>query len=70
MSENRPPMSPRTMFLLIFGGLLLWGLYIAGGVLWYGINPLGAIIVLVCVGIFLGFWLLLLRTQSRDDDPS
>ncbi len=49
--------------MLIFAGLVLWGLYIAGGVLWYGLNPLGAVVVLVCEGIFLGFWLLLLRTQ-------
>lgn len=64
MPDARPPMSPRTILALIFGGLLLWGLYIAGGVLWYGLNPVGALVVLVCVGIFLGFWALLLRSQS------
>ncbi len=64
MTDTRQPMSPRTILTLIFAGLLLWGLYIAGGVLWYGLNPLGALIVLVCVGIFLGFWALLLRSQK------
>lgn len=64
MTDARPPMSPRTILSLIFGGLLLWGLYIAGGVLWYGLNPAGAIVVLICVGIFLGFWALLLRSQN------
>ncbi len=64
MTDARPPMSPRTILSLIFGGLLLWGLYIAGGVLWYGLNPVGALVVLVCVGIFLGFWSLLLRSQN------
>ena len=54
---------------MIFGGLLLWGVYVAAGVLWYGLNPLGAVVVLVCVAMFLGFWLLLLRTQKRDKQP-
>jgi len=66
MSDERPPMSPRTLLALIMGGLIVWGIYVAVGVLWYGLNPTGAIAVLVCVGMFLGFWLLLLRTQKRD----
>ncbi len=62
-----PPSSPSPKMLLamIFGGMMLWGLYIAAGVLWYGVNPRGALIVLLCVGFFLGFWWLLLRTQKR-----
>jgi Flp pilus assembly protein TadB len=48
------------------GGLVLWGIYVAVGVLWYGQTIAGAIVVLVCVGMFLGFWLLLLRSQKRD----
>jgi ABC-type transport system involved in Fe-S cluster assembly fused permease/ATPase subunit len=66
MADERPPMSPRTILALVVGGLVLWGIYIAAGVLWYGLNVAGAVIVLVCVGMFLGFWLLLLRTQKRD----
>ena len=66
MAGERPPMQSRTIMALIIGGLIFWGLYVAAGVLWYGLNPLGAVIVLACVGIFLGFWLLLLRTQKRD----
>lgn len=66
MSDERPPMSPRTLLALIMGGLIVWGIYVAVGVLWYGLNPTGAVAVLVCVGMFLGFWLLLLRTQNRD----
>jgi hypothetical protein len=54
---------------LIFGGLLLWGLYIATGVVWYGLNPLGALVVLVCVAIFLGFWAILLRLQKGKKQP-
>ena len=59
-------MSPRTILALVMGGLIVWGIYMAVGVLWYGLNPVGAVLVLVCVGMFLGFWLLLLRTQKRD----
>jgi hypothetical protein len=59
-------MSPKTMLALIVGGLILWGIYVAAGVLWYGLNVAGAFVVLVCVGMFLGFWLLLLRGQKRD----
>ncbi len=59
-------MSPRTIVALIVAALVLWGLYIAGGVFWYGLNPLGAVVVLVCEGLFLGFWLLLLSTQRRN----
>jgi ABC-type transport system involved in Fe-S cluster assembly fused permease/ATPase subunit len=66
MPENRRPLSPRAILALIIGGLILWGVYVAAGVMWYGLNPAGAIVVLVCVGLFLGFWLLLLRSQSRD----
>jgi high-affinity Fe2+/Pb2+ permease len=61
-------MSPRTILGLIVGGLILWGIYVAAGVLWYGLNVAGAIMVLVCVGMFLGFWLLLLRTRKRDPE--
>jgi ABC-type transport system involved in Fe-S cluster assembly fused permease/ATPase subunit len=66
MPENRPPLSPRTILALIFGGLILWGVYVATGVMWYGLNLAGAVLVLVCMGMFLGFWLLLLRTRVRN----
>lgn len=68
MADERPPVSPRTIIALIVGGLILWGIYVAVGVLWYGLNVAGAVAVLVCVGMFVGFWLLLLRTRNRDRD--
>ncbi len=67
--NNSQPISPRTILALIIGGLVLWGLYIAAGVIWYGLNPLGGIVVMVCVAIFVGFWMLLLRTQKNDSGP-
>lgn len=66
MAEQRRPLSPRTILALIMGGLILWGIYVAAGVMWYGLNPLGALLVLFFVSIFLGFWLLLLWTQNRN----
>ncbi len=68
-ANNPQPMSPRTILALIIGGLVLWGLYIAAGVIWYGLNPLGGVVVLVCVAIFVGFWMLLLRTQKKQNGP-
>lgn len=63
-------MSPRTILALVVGGIILWGLYIAAGVLWYGLNVAGAVVVLICVGSFVGLWLLLLRSkrQQREDE--
>lgn len=66
MNQQRKPPSPRTILALVMGGLAVWGIYLAVGILVYGINPLGALLVLGCVGFFLGFWLLLLWTQKRD----
>jgi hypothetical protein len=69
MPETRPPLSPRAILALIFGGLLLWGLYISTGVLWNGLNPLRALVLMVFVGLFLGFWGILLRMQKRKKQP-
>lgn len=66
MAEQRPPLSPRTILAIVMGGLVLWGIYVAVGVVVYGLNPLGAVMVLLCVSFFLGFWLLLLWTKNRD----
>jgi hypothetical protein len=65
MPETSPPLSPRAILALIFGGLLLWGLYISAGVLWNGINPLRALVLIVCVGLFLSFWGVLLRGRKQ-----
>ncbi|MGC4004527.1 MAG: hypothetical protein QM811_15960 [Pirellulales bacterium] len=61
--------SPRNLLLLIVGGLTAWGLIHAFGT-WLGgaekvalrQNVIRGAIVLVCMGIFLGVWWLLLRT--------
>jgi hypothetical protein len=68
MSDNSQPWTPRSILALIIGGLILWAIYIAAGVIWYGLNPLGGVVVLVCAGIFIGFWMLLLRTQKDQNE--
>jgi len=60
-----PPMSPRKMLALVMGGLLLWGVFVAAGAFRYGRSPWEAGIIMVCVGMFLGFWLLLLWSQGK-----
>lgn len=51
------------------GGLVLWGVYAAIGAYRYNQNPWRAVIVLGCVGTFVGIWLLLMRMQSRKRQP-
>jgi hypothetical protein len=53
------------MLTLIVVGLVLWGLFVAAGTIVYGLNPLSAVVVLACVGVFIGFWMLLLHFQKR-----
>ena len=65
MPAPRPPLSPRLLFALIMGGMVLWGAYVALGAYLYNYNPWRGVIVMGCVGLFLGFWLLLLWNQSR-----
>ena len=63
MPDQRKPLSPRQILALIMGGLVLWGVYIAIGAYLYNQNPWRGVIVLVCMGSFVGLWLLLLWTQ-------
>jgi len=65
MPDTRRPFSPRLLFVLIMGGMVVWGAYVALGAYLYNYNPWRGVIVLVCVGLFLGFWLLLLWNQGR-----
>jgi hypothetical protein len=65
MPLERQSISPRLLFALIMGGLLLWGVYVAVGAYLYNRNPWRPLIVLASVCAFLGFWLLLLWTQKR-----
>lgn len=55
----------RLIWLLIVG-VLAWGIYHAVGAYRLNHNPYRALVVLACVGGYLGFWILLMwRRQSR-----
>jgi len=51
------------------GLLVVWAVYVAIGAYLYNFNPWRAVIVLASMGVFLGIWLLLLWTQSRNRRP-
>ena len=62
----------RLFFLLIMGSVLAWGIFHAAGAyfnfqdddLYPNRNPWRAVMVLVCVVGFLGFWLLMLSVRA------
>ena len=66
MSEKSAKKSQRTVLALVMGGLLVWALYIAIGTYLYNFKILPASIVVGCMVVFVGSWLLLLRTTGRD----
>jgi hypothetical protein len=69
MPTERPPVSPRLILALIMGGMVVWGAYVALGAYLYNYNPWRGLIVMACVGLFLGFWLLMLWLQGRAKKP-
>jgi hypothetical protein len=65
MPNEPAPISQRTLFAIIMGGLTVWAAYVAIGSYLYNYNPWRAVIVMGCMGVFLGVWLLLLWSQRR-----
>jgi hypothetical protein len=60
-----PSHQSRLIWLLIVA-VLAWGIYHAVGAYRLNHNPYRALVVMLCVGGYLGFWILLLRRrQSR-----
>jgi len=45
--------------------ILAWGVFHAIGAWRFNHNPLRAVVVLVCVGAFLGFWMVMLAARQR-----
>ena len=68
-SDNRPK---KTMFLMIYLGLALFGTLMAIGSYWSAVTPdwRKPAIVLGVIGFFLGGWLLLLLRQRRASAPA
>lgn len=65
MSDARPHVSTRMIIGLIMGALVVWATYLAIGAYRYNFNPWRAVLVLGSMGVFLGFWLLMLWSQGR-----
>lgn len=45
--------------------IVAWGLFHALGAWRFNHNPLRAVVVLVCVAVFLGFWMTMLAVRQR-----
>jgi hypothetical protein len=58
------------LIVLIFLGVLAWGVFHAVGAYRLNHNVARPLVVLGCTLAFLGFWLIMLRSRSRriDDD--
>ena len=57
--RSNPPGS-KILIRWIFGGLIVWGIAQAIGAYSLNHDPRRPLIVLACVGAFLGFWVVLL----------
>lgn len=49
----------------VVGGIVLWGVFHAIGAWRFNHNPLRAVVVLVCVAAFVGFWMTMLAVRQR-----
>ncbi len=49
----------------VVAGIVLWGVFHAIGAWRFNHNPLRAVVVLVCVAAFLGFWMTMLAVRQR-----
>ncbi len=58
-----PSHQSRLIWLLILA-VLAWGIYHAIGAYLLNHNPYRALVVMVCVGGYLAFWMLLLRRRA------
>ena len=56
---------PRSLILLIMLALVAWGAFHAVGAWRLNYDPRRAAVVLACTGIFIGFWLIMLRSQRN-----
>lgn len=63
-----PALSPRALTTVLFAAIALWGTTLAIGAVRYNWNIWRGVVVLACVGGFLGGWLLLLWQRSRRDE--
>ena len=69
MPDDRHAPPPRLMIGLIMAALLVWATYLAIGAYYYNLNPWRPVLVLGCMVVFVGWWLLLLWARSRRNQP-
>lgn len=63
---DRPPAgAPQQIIRWVAAAILAWGIFHAVGAWRFNHNPLRAVVVLVCVGAFLGFWMAMLAARRR-----
>jgi ABC-type transport system involved in Fe-S cluster assembly fused permease/ATPase subunit len=65
MTAENPQKATRNVLALIMLGVLVWGSIHALGAYWFNYNPWRALVVMVCVVGYLGFWLLMLQMRAR-----
>ncbi len=64
-SANAPDSDRMRIIRWVAVGVLGWGIFHAIGAWRFNNNPLRAVVVLACVGAFLGFWLAMLGLRQR-----
>jgi len=67
MSLKAPPPGAERLLRWIMGGIVVWGAFHALGAWTLNHDARRPLIVLACVGAFLGFWLLMLSTLRRTE---
>ena len=60
-----PPADTVRIIRWVVLGVLAWGLFHAVGAWRFNNNPLRAVVVLACVLVFLGFWMMMLAVRQR-----
>jgi protein-S-isoprenylcysteine O-methyltransferase Ste14 len=65
MQIDDPNRGTKYVLSAIMAGLVVWGVFHAVGAFRYNYNPWRGVIVLGCVAVFLGWWLILLNVRSR-----
>lgn len=63
-ADEQPARNTRVIYLII-SALVIWGALLAIGALCFGENFTKAIVLFGSVGTFVGIWMLLLATRSR-----
>lgn len=64
-SANLPAPERMRIIRWVALGVIAWGIFHAIGAWRFNNNPLRAVVVLACVGAFLGFWMAMLAVRQR-----